>query len=56
MKVMKLVVLVWAMKSFHTFDGVLEFLNQLPPERAIEAKVACTELMQPCQVFYREAK
>lgn len=56
MKIFRLVVLIWAMKSFQTFDGVLEFLNQLPPERAVEAKVACTELMQPCNVFYRESR
>lgn len=56
MKILKLVVLVWAMKSFYTFDGVLAFLNQLPPERALEAKVACTDLTMPCYVFYREAR
>jgi hypothetical protein len=34
-----IVVLVWTSKSFFTIQGAIKFLNELPQERSLEAKV-----------------
>ena len=52
MKRLLLILLVWQTRSFFTSRGAAQFLNSLPPERAIEAKVIC-ELGGPWYVVYR---
>jgi hypothetical protein len=34
-----IVVLVWTSKSFFTIQGAVKFLNELPQERSVEAKI-----------------
>lgn len=52
-KILKMIVLVWMCETFFTRSGVVEFLNTLPPERAIEAKVTIPDVGQHFYVFYR---
>lgn len=56
MRWVKFFVLVWMVKDFWTEQGVADFLNSLPPARALEAKVSATDLTQPFYVFYRAEK
>lgn len=38
-KLIMLLVLVWVAKSFFTIEDMMRFINQLPLERAMEAKI-----------------
>ena len=57
-----ILLLVWAIKDCFTLEDVSAFLNSLPPERAVEAKVVVINsqrsflgaLSSPYQVFYRK--
>lgn len=53
MKKLLMVVLIWTCQEFFTKGGVIKFLNSLPPERAIEAKVVGLDTTYPIFVFYR---
>jgi hypothetical protein len=52
----------WQMESCGTLEDVTDFLNKLPPERAIEAKVTTINsqrsfmgaLSDPYKVWYRK--
>lgn len=46
-----LTTLVWVHKSFLTAAGAVEFLNKLPEERAMEAKIVCWDAR--CIVAFR---
>lgn len=50
--------LIWVSKGFLTVSATLDFINTLPLERAIEAKIiACNSqrmFFDPYIVFYRE--
>ena len=48
-----LLVLVWQAKFFFTAHGAAEFLNSLPAEIALEAKVTCDN---GCWVLYRSMR
>jgi len=54
MRWIKFFVLVWMVKNFYTQNGVVEFLNSLPPPRALEAKVTCGDTTAWFYVFYRQ--
>lgn len=55
-KWIKFFVLVWMVKEFLTSNGAVEFLNSLPPERALEAKVSVSDPFNFIFVFYRAEK
>lgn len=54
MKLLKFIALVWVVETFQTYDGVARFLQTLPIERALEAKVVCSDWNWPCAIFYRK--
>jgi len=53
---LKLFVLVWMVERCSTYNDAVLFLNTLPPERAVEAKIVATDWAMPVIVFYRKDK
>lgn len=56
MRWIKFFVLIWMVKEFWTEQGAADFLNSLPPARALEAKVSVARMTEPIYVFYRAEK
>ncbi len=46
-------VLIWAFKSFLYSADVVNFLNSLPKERQLEAKIITINAIPKYEVFYR---
>lgn len=46
-----LITLIWTHKSFYTVAGAIQFLNQLPEARSLEAKVFADKSVY--RVYYR---
>lgn len=53
MKWLKVIALVWMVRSFWTQQGAADFLNSLPLARSLEAKVSVARMTEPIYVFYR---
>lgn len=41
-------------EQFYTYEQALKFLNYLPENRSLEAKIVATDYIQPITVFYRK--
>lgn len=54
MRYAKFFILAWTIKTFSLSSSVAEFLNTLPPQRQMEAKVTCWDYA--CVVYYRVDK
>lgn len=53
---LRLLVLVWVMKDFATMRGLIAFLNTLPEQRQLEAKIVTDDAVGVggYSLFYRE--